>query len=119
MYPFVLFGPVIEPKHAGAFLDDLPANIYARGESAQVPWIAGFNAEEGASSIAMLVDSPTTLAEVNGEWDRVGPVLLGLGGATADPPGTARTIRNFYLGDRNVSYETRQDAIKVDSASRQ
>lgn len=113
MYPVVIFGPVIEPKLPGAFLDDLPANTYALGHSAPVPWLTGFNADEGALNIASLLLHPMSLPEVNEDWDRVGPIWLELEDATDDPIQAAREIREYYMGDRNISFETRQNAVKV------
>ena len=113
MYPVVVFGPVIEPKHEGAFLDDLPENIYSRGDAASVPWITGFNSDEGALNIATLFITPTAIPEMNENWDKVGPVFLQLKDSTNEPTRVARSIRNYYLGDKNVSYTTRHDAVKV------
>jgi hypothetical protein len=50
---------------------------------------------------------------MNEKWDEVGPVFLELNDSTEEPTRVARSIRDYYLGDKNVSYTTRHDAIKV------
>ena len=42
-------GPVVEPPGPNAFLEDIPDNLYERGDVSSVPWISGIVANEGNS----------------------------------------------------------------------
>jgi hypothetical protein len=113
MYPVVIFGPVIEPSHPGAFLDELPESIYKKKAVAQVPWISGFNADEGAINIAVLFLANTTVPQLNTQWEKYGPIFLELTKSETDPVELSQRIRNHYLGNDSIQYENRAETIKV------
>ncbi len=45
--PPILFGPVVERNHPGAFLVNTPEEYYRKGLVANVPWITGVTRDEG------------------------------------------------------------------------
>lgn len=48
------FKPVVEPKHAGAFLIEDPIETMKAGRAADVPWLNGVNSDEGALAVARM-----------------------------------------------------------------
>lgn len=46
------FRPVIEPDHPGAFLKEEPAESLKTANIADIPWITGFNSQEGTLKVA-------------------------------------------------------------------
>ena len=47
MDPVVVFGPVIEPTHFNAIIDDTPKSYYKNGLVNDVTWVTGVNSGEG------------------------------------------------------------------------
>lgn len=45
------FKPVIEPKHAGAFLTEHPLISVKQGRLVDIPWMTGTTSEEGALKV--------------------------------------------------------------------
>jgi juvenile-hormone esterase len=114
IYPVVVFGPVLEPPHAGAFLSELPEDIYKRGGVAPVPWISGFNHDEGAINIATLFIANDTLPQLNSNWDTYGPIFLDLKNNEDNSVELSNKIKSYYLGhNQQMSYENRHQAIKM------
>lgn len=113
MYPVVIFGPVIEPSHPGAFLSELPADIYRRNGAAKVPWISGFNDNEGAINIATLFLNNQTLPQLNNEWDKYGPIFLNLKDSEVHSTEIAQTVREYYMRNESIQYCNRETAVKV------
>jgi len=117
MYPVVIFGPVIEKAHTGAFLDELPSSVYERKAAANVPWISGFNSDEGAINIAVLFLNNLTVPQLNNEWEKYGRIFLEITDAEKNPIALSKTIRDFYLGNDTIRFDTREKVIKVGSLS--
>lgn len=46
------FKPVIEPRHAGAFMAEDPLISARQGHLADIPWMTGMTSEEGALKVA-------------------------------------------------------------------
>ena len=110
-----LFAPVVEHNHPGAFLDDLPENTYKKPNGvAKVPWITGVNSDELSVNLAAILLDPALVKDFNDEWEtKVGPVMLELKNSTLNPPATLRQIREFYMGQDQLSFETRKRALQV------
>jgi len=113
MYPVVVFGPVVEPELPGAFLCKHPEQVYKDGQAARVPWITGFNSDEGAINIATLFLQNSTLQQLNSDWDKFGPIFLDLKNSGNNYVESAKSIRNFYLGNNPITFENRKNVIKV------
>lgn len=114
MYPVVVFGPVIEPKSIpGAFLTEHPDLIYKQNKAAKVPWISGYNSDEGAINIAVLFLDNRTLPQLNTEWGKYGPIFLDMKKSDDNYLEKIIKVRDYYLGDKQLSYENRKYAIDV------
>lgn len=114
MYPVVIFGPVIEPANTvEAFLSERPEDIYKQNKAANVPWISGYNSDEGAINIAVLFLDNNSLPQLNNEWEKYGPVFLDMKNSGNDYLDPLKNIRNFYLGNDPISFENRKLAIDV------
>ncbi|ODM96612.1 Venom carboxylesterase-6 [Orchesella cincta] len=114
MYPVVVFGPVVEPAHPGAFLSEHPEELYKQNKVAKVPWISGYNSDEGAINIAvLLLDNKTTL-QLNNEWEKYGPVFLAMKNSSgSNNLETLKKVREYYLGDKEISFNNRKLAIDM------
>ncbi|XP_021956499.1 venom carboxylesterase-6 [Folsomia candida] len=114
MYPVVIFGPVLEPAHAGSFLSELPETIYKRGGVAPVPWITGLNADEGGINIAVLFIGNGSVDQLNTEWDKYGSIFLDFKNTEANNSARlSNQVRNHYLGNSNISLANRDELIKM------
>lgn len=117
MYPVVIFGPVLEPPHPTAFLSESPAVLYGRrGGVAPVPWISGFNADEGAINIAVLFGGNGTLEALNTQWDTYAPILLDLKDTEGaeDARKVAEVVRDHYFpSSAPITWENRDKAVEV------
>lgn len=111
-----MVAPVIEPKHAGAYLDELPENIYKKKPNAvaKVPWIVGVNAAELAINLAIILRSPALAQEFNVEWStKVGAVMMELKESTENPQATLTAIWERYMGSEQMDFNTRKQAVQV------
>ncbi|CAG7719445.1 unnamed protein product [Allacma fusca] len=115
-YPVALFTPVIEPSLPGAFLDDLPENIYKKPNGvARVPWMTGVNTHELSTNVAGILLSPEFTKDFNEEWEtKVGPALMEVDNSTSnDYRATLRAIRQHYMGDDPLTFENRFKALQM------
>nr|CAD7259877.1 unnamed protein product [Timema shepardi] len=86
----------------------------------EVPYITGVNKMEGKFSI---VSDPkntdvTQLSyweTINGDLERVVPVDLGLEKGSPESLRVANKVKEFYFGDRNISLETKEQWIQLQS----
>lgn len=46
-FPFSPFGPVVEPKHDGAFISEHPYKLLVNKQVADIPWITSVVEREG------------------------------------------------------------------------
>lgn len=114
MYPVVVFGPVIEPKQTpGAFLTEQPEEVYKQNKAAKVPWIAGYNSDEGGVNIAVLFLNNKTVPQLNTEWETYGPIFLDMKKSGENYVETVQKVRDYYLEGKEISFENRQSAIDV------
>ncbi|ODM95533.1 Venom carboxylesterase-6 [Orchesella cincta] len=108
VFPLVLYGPVVEHNHPGAFLYQLPEKTYKQNKAARVPWITGFTSYEMSWLLADFFRDPTSAPELNRNWNRLGEIFLTIRNATGSNSAIATRIRNFYLGkDTEISYRNR------------
>ncbi len=107
VFPLVVFGPTLEHYHSGAFLTEKPEDIYRRGRAAKVPWITGFNTHELSWLVSGMIQDPTTVSDINDDWDRISPILLVLGG------NKTQQVWDFYMGNRPFNFETRHNFSNV------
>lgn len=115
-FPIVLFAPVIEPKHQGAFLSDHPAQIYMNGGASKVPWITGFTKYEMGWLLADFIQNTTAVAELNRDWNTLGEVFMTIRNISGYNGRTANIIRDFYLGGKNmeIGFRNRYQIAQVE-----
>lgn len=107
LFPLVVFGPTLEHYHSGAFLTEKPEDIYRRGRAAKVPWITGFNTNELSWLVSGMIQDPTTVSDINNDWDKISPILLVLDGNKTEQ------VWDFYMGKRPFDFETRHNFSNV------
>lgn len=95
-------------------MTETPEEAYKRNKAYRVPWITGFNKDEMVWLTAALIQDTAAVADINNDWDRVGPVILGLVyNTTENNIATARQIRQFYMGSSDLTWETRHQFAQV------
>jgi para-nitrobenzyl esterase len=97
------FGPDID----GYFLPDAVANIYAAGNQAHVPLLAGWNADEARGQVIMAKTKPTAAtfaATAQTEFGDNAQRFLALYPATTDAE--AVVSAGDYAGDHFIDYST-------------
>ncbi|ODM95528.1 Esterase FE4 [Orchesella cincta] len=113
IFPLVIFGPVVEHNHPGAFLTETPEKAYRAYRAARIPWITGFTQDEMVWMMSALIQNATAVSEVNSDWERVGPIILGLENTTNTNVEIGRQIREFYMGNEDFSFETRHNFSRL------
>jgi para-nitrobenzyl esterase len=97
------FGPDVD----GYFLPDSVPNIYAAGQQAHVPLLAGWNADEGRGA-TLLANPPVTAesfaAQAQRDFGARAPDFLAVYRATSDDE--ARTSAGDFGGDSFIAYST-------------
>ncbi|CAL8102386.1 unnamed protein product [Orchesella dallaii] len=106
-FPIVLFAPVVEHNHPGAFMTETPEEAYRNNRASRVPWITGFNRDEMVWLMSALIQNTTAVSEINSDWDMVAPEFLALENTTDTNIAIGRQIREFYMGDQDFTFETR------------
>ncbi|CAL8102392.1 unnamed protein product [Orchesella dallaii] len=113
-FPIVLYAPVVEHNHPGAFLTQLPEETYRQNKAARVPWITGFTSYEMGWLFSDFLLDPTAAPELNGNWDRLGEIFLTIRNSTGRNSEIATRIRDFYLGsDTEISFRNRNPISQV------
>ena len=115
-YPVALVAPVIEPPHPGAFIDDLPENIYKKPDGvAKVPWIVGINSDELSINLATILLDPVLVSDFNEQWTtKVGPAMMEIrSDSTDDPQSALAAVWEHYMGNDSMSFDTRKKAVQV------
>nr|CAD7598097.1 unnamed protein product [Timema genevievae] len=102
------------------FLAQHPDYIEHHGNFNKVPYITGVNKMEGKFSI---VSDPTNndvsqlsyWETINSDLERVVPVDLGLEKGSPESLQVANKVKEFYFGDREISLETKEQWIELQS----
>nr|CAD7201674.1 unnamed protein product [Timema douglasi] len=86
----------------------------------EVPYITGVNNMEGKFSIVSDpknndVTQPSYWETINSDLERVVPVNLGLEKGSPESLRVANKVKEFYFGDRNISLETKEQWIQLQS----
>uniref|UniRef100_A0A0C9QW23 ESTF_1 protein n=2 Tax=Fopius arisanus TaxID=64838 RepID=A0A0C9QW23_9HYME len=119
--PDLPFRAVIEFSNPGAFLTDEPGKLMERGEFADVAWLNGVNANEGALAAGALYASPnqTNVRRLNNEFTELAPLANGLDRdcSTSLLDDITRRMRQFYFGDRQIDDSTRMNVVDMISDS--
>ena len=114
VYPLVFaFRPRVERGVAGAFLPDSPRRLLERGQSANVPWLVGFNSDEGGTFGAFSLLNASALDSLRRRPDTDGPVWLGLE-HQRDAAGLYERVREFYFGGQRPGLTTASQFIRAE-----
>jgi para-nitrobenzyl esterase len=103
--PAPRFGPDID----GDFLPESVEAIYAAGQQAHVPLLAGWNSDEGRANVIFArppVTSASFTSKAQAEFGAKAPQFLAVYPATNDP--TALNSAADYAGDRFIAFSTWQ-----------
>ncbi|KAJ8897937.1 hypothetical protein PR048_003295 [Dryococelus australis] len=94
------------------FLVASPWEMTKKGHFKKIPYITGVNKDEGLLAYMGCRDS-TCLNGVDRDFERVLPLNLGLQKGSEQSKRIAAQVRQFYFGDKNVSTETAQNYIDL------
>nr|CAD7610686.1 unnamed protein product [Timema genevievae] len=95
------------------FLPYYPYYIELNGLYNRVPYITGVNINEGATFANFNLTAPSYWEAIVNDLERIVPVDLGLTKGSAQSIEVANKIKEFYFGEEDISYETRQDWIDL------
>jgi len=107
--PMIIFAPVIEIPHLGAFIDEEPEKIVMSGKANDVPWMTGVTAEEGVLRSGFAYNRfKHTLKEFEDKFNEKARDLLMI---YEDPnlEMKAKLIKQFYFGHN--SFEEQQSKM--------
>ncbi|KAG8035023.1 hypothetical protein G9C98_005445 [Cotesia typhae] len=115
--PMIPFKPIVEPNHPGAFLNEEPAESLKNGNMADIPWITGFNSEEGTLKVAGLygLKEKGYVKQLNKNFVELAAITL-LYEHTCPKEShkdVAQKIRKFYLGDKSIDESTKFQVIDM------
>jgi len=107
--PIAAFGPSIEsgnPDESTRFLTDTPINLIAKGEINEVPWIIGFDTDEGYEHTLGITKNEKLLEKLNTEWENVFPLTLEY---VNEPPELqkkiSKKVRKFYFDNKPITLD--------------
>ncbi|XP_069696448.1 esterase FE4-like isoform X2 [Periplaneta americana] len=118
-FPTFAFLPVVE-KDVGegdeAFIPVEPLKYLLTTKDVDlVPWIVGMTSGEGAFYIANIFNKRVLIEELNDRFDEIMPMFF-MYADTSTPSAVkniTRQIREFYFGNKTISYDTIQAAIDM------
>ena len=114
VYPLVFaFRPRVERGVPDAFLPDSPRRLLERGQSANVPWLVGFNSNEGGTFGAFSLLNASALESLRRHPDTNGPVWLGLEGHR-NGSALYERVRTFYFGEQQPGLTTASQFIRAE-----
>lgn len=107
--PMIPFKPVIEPRHAGAFMAEDPLISARQGHLADIPWMTGMTSEEGALKVAGIYgrDQGEHVKKLNSDFHNVAPLSLLYEERyrlrdTQFRDEISSSIREFYFGSEDI-----------------
>ncbi|XP_039294745.1 venom carboxylesterase-6 isoform X1 [Nilaparvata lugens] len=104
--PYSPFGPVVEPEGVkDAFLSRHPYDIIKDGQTARVPWLAGFTTEEGLYPAAEFITDKELMQKLEDNWTELAPHLLDYNFTVkcADRQIVADKIKQHYLKGKPIT----------------
>jgi len=105
--PIAAFGPSIEtgnPDVTSRFLSDTPRNIIEKGVVNEVPWIIGFDTDEGYEHTLGIVNSQPLLERLNSKWKEVFPITLEYVNESPELQSKiSKKVRKFYFDNQPIS----------------
>lgn len=121
--PFITWAPVVEDfldeadkarQDDPPLLEQHPIDAMTSGLALDVPWLAGFNLNEGGLWVASIKASKQ-LEAFDAAMNSEVPLCFGFNDTarTEDLPEIMEEIREFYLGANNVTKENLHDLAKL------
>ncbi|XP_046738954.1 esterase E4-like [Diprion similis] len=108
IFPYVIWGPSIEPEIEGAFITDTPRNLYARGMIRDLPSIIEVVRDEGIVFGALFLDKQDLLKEFVNKIDIVLPHVLQHEHQIDNLTVFADAIKSYYFNnltaDQNIIF---------------
>ncbi|XP_044730504.1 venom carboxylesterase-6-like isoform X2 [Chrysoperla carnea] len=112
--PTLIWRPVIEPDHPGEkFLTDDPNKLFYEGKFTKVPFMIGVNEMEFAGGAYDVVANETLREIWNNNFEYVAPIAFGYERNTSKSLVISKSLRNFYLGSREIDFESIDDFSKL------
>ncbi|KAK9746889.1 Carboxylesterase family [Popillia japonica] len=98
----LMFSPVVEKVHEGAFLTEHPYKLLLEGNVADVPWISGTNEGEGAFAIYLSSPSPSDFFK---NFDLIIPRIAGYHDIDDEQKeAITNKIKDFYFNQHGHSH---------------
>jgi len=96
-------------------VSDMPFKLLEAGKIInKVPVIMGVNNLDGLTIVtAKVLNNTEALKALNDKWEELGPKTLFFSESAKDPQLTTKKIRDFYFGDKEISFETREQLLNL------
>jgi len=115
--PIAAFGPSLEtgnPDHKTWFIPMHPADIINKGEINEVPWILGFNSDEGFEHSLTIFKTEKLLKELNQNWAELFPFTLEYPfESEATKSEITHKVRDFYLKNQPICEQNLKNLSNV------
>ncbi|XP_071517860.1 esterase E4-like [Panulirus ornatus] len=111
----VPFGPVVDQwQGSQAFLPDEPHHLIRHQQFLQLPWMLGTNRDDGAFRVQDILRDTSLTEQLNKQWEKYGPILLGLPSTSCkDPVDVANRIRKYYMGKKKFGEESSKEFVEM------
>nr|CAD7193720.1 unnamed protein product [Timema douglasi] len=109
------FTPEVEPKVQDGnevFLSDDPLTLLQEGRIRNVPYIAGFNSEEG-KFIEQTLDADPSLWDTYSDLEQFIPSNLNIEKGSPESLELAAQIKEVYFGNQSVGPDTLQELVNI------
>ena len=84
--PLTAWSPRVDPESPIPFMPKEPIDVMKEGAYTHVPWITGITDDEGAFKASALMHDLKTLAEIEAEFERLGPMVFGFHDGQCEAP---------------------------------
>ncbi|XP_050548710.1 esterase E4-like [Daktulosphaira vitifoliae] len=114
--PYSPFGPIIEsPDSLTPFITEHPYRILAKGEGANVPWLASFTTHEGLYPGSEFINDDNLLKYIDEHWNEVIPHILDYNNTIPHSRlnEVSQRIRKEYMGDKPLVKGDTTEFIKM------
>ncbi|XP_065224299.1 venom carboxylesterase-6-like [Planococcus citri] len=111
----LFFGPVIEPKHRGAFLTENPYRLLKDGKVKQVPFLTSLVETEGSVVGLEIVSNDKLMEQWNHYWDVMAPKLFFYSHLRSKSKQNyiSSSIKKHYFGGENLSNQTTSEFLQA------
>ncbi|KAK5646893.1 hypothetical protein RI129_005357 [Pyrocoelia pectoralis] len=106
--PAIPHKPVIEPKHAGAFLTKHPMDILKSGQFAHVPFMNGLTSNDGGLKSVSIYSNYSLVERLNKDFEYITPMVLHYDHHNSYKK-ISRAVRKFYFQDKAIDNDTKME----------